>query len=216
MRSILRFGKRGGIETSLVDIYSVFFYIFILVVFTMLFSLNRCFLNLFCDQGDRYTISAELDRGLEARLLLLDILRSPVAMPGGGTLTVSELLVLHEAGAADYTAVIDGAVRARIESYLGQGLDDDESADLISRSWGMRITYRGTPGLEMGTLASSIGQAYTPRFYRGPPPNDGTCPVKVPASAVVPLVYNPGNESQVAEVGLVVCDELLGSGGGDL
>lgn len=227
MRAIHRFGKRGGLASYLVDIYSVFFYMFVLVLFIMLFSLNRgCLLSLFCDQGNRYAISSELDRGLEARLLLQDMLRSPVAMPDGSTLTISELLVLHEAGAGDYAQAIEQAVRASIEPYLGQGLDEDESADIVPRSWGMRVMYRGAPALEMGALGNSPyppnpwnygapvsgGPVHVPVYVEAPP-GAGTCSTKVPAVAVVPLVYNPGSESQVAEVGLIVCDELLGSGG---
>lgn len=211
MRAIHRFGKRGGLASYLVDIYSVFFYMFVLVLFIMLFSLNRgCLLSLFCDQGNRYAISSELDRGLEARLLLQDMLRSPVAMPDGSTLTISELLVLHEAGAGDYAQAIEQAVRASIEPYLGQGLDEDESADIVPRSWGMRITYRGTPGMEMGAIGAAQNVVRSPR---GSPRPTGPCSVKVSADAVVPLVYDQESASQVAEVTLIVCDELLGSGG---
>ncbi len=203
-------GKKGGLASWMVDIYSIFFYIFVLLVFITLFSLHRG-----CTETQEASISSELDKGIEARVMLHSILRTPVLVSDGRLLDITELIVLHELPSEDFESLLEVEVTKGVEGYLEQALFDYLEEDYegsAENSWELNIDYRaGTETMrigrmqDMGVLWGLIHGRESAEYYEG---------VKVTVS--LPLVYDSTASSQVVEVSLLVHTGMLGLQGDDI
>lgn len=210
MRRKKTLGKRGGLASTLVDIYSIFFYVFVLLLFIIIFSLAKgfCILPSSCHAQEIGITSEESDKTLEARMLLLSLLKGPVVLPDGRTMDIAEIIALNELASEDLEEELEAALTETIEGYFAEAFEEyEDSFRYIHQSWEIKVTYRSDSSFTVGELRvvsphrGSPGIPDTPAFY---------CAKTAETSAEIPLVYNPAEESQKATIEFSVCSGLLG------
>lgn len=197
-------GKRGGLASTLVDIYSIFFYVFVLLLFIIIFSLHRGGSSSATGLG----LTSDEDKTIEARMLLLSLLKSPVVLPDGRTMGIAEMIALNELASEDLEEELEAALTETIEGYFAEAFEEyEDSFRYIRQSWEIKVTYRSDSSFAVGELRvvsprrGSPGIPDTPAFY---------CAETAEISVEIPLVYNPAEESQKATIEFSVCSGLLG------
>lgn len=199
-----RFGKRGGLASTLVDIYSIFFYVFVLLLFIVIFSLQRGCSSSATGLG----LTSDEDKTIEARMLLLSLLRAPLTLSDGRTMDIADLIVLNEMASENLEAELEAALTGIMERYFAEAFEEyGDSFRYMRQSWEMKVTYRSDGLFTVGELRvvqpgrGSLAILDSPAFY---------CAKTAETSVEIPLAYNPAEESQTARIEFSVCSGLLG------
>lgn len=195
MRSGKRLGKRGGLASTLVDIYSIFFYVFVLLLFIIIFSLHRC-----SSSATSLGLTSNQDKTVEARMLLLSLLKGPVVLSDGRTMDIAEMITLNELASEDLEEELEAALTETMAGYFAEAFEEyEDSLSYIRQSWRMEVTYRSDSPHILGTL--------TPDSLSSQPLY---CDQTTTVSGVIPLAYDSAKESQTAMIEFSVCTGLLG------
>ena len=201
-------GKKGGIASTLVDIYSIFFYIFVLILFFFIFAGAK-------GARELSLMSEESDKTIEARMLLLSLLRSPVELSDGRVVDIADMITLNELPSEDLVSELEAALTETMEGYFAEAFEYEDQFRYIRESWEMEVTYRSGNPLTLGKLRpvdlSSLGASEdassSPLYY---------CDQIALVSMDIPLTYDPTKESQTAKIKFSVCAGLLGMQWGDI
>ncbi len=202
-------GKRGGLASTLVDIYSIFFYVFVLLLFIVIFSLNRGCSSSATSLG----LTSGEDKTLEARMLLLSLLRTPVSLSDGRVVDMAGMITLNELQSEDIEAELEAALTETMERYFAEAFEEyEDSFRYMRQSWEMKVTYRSDSSFTIGEIRVVRPYRYSPGIPDAPPFH---CAETAEVSAEIPLVYDPAEDSQTAKVEFSVCAGLLGRQWGD-
>ena len=104
-------GKKGGVASTLVDIYSIFFYIFVLILFFFIFAGAK-------GARELSLTSEESDKTIEARMLLLSLLRSPVELSDGRVVDIADMITLNELLSEDLVSELEAALTESVGRRL--------------------------------------------------------------------------------------------------
>lgn len=182
-----RIGKRGGLASTLIDIYSIFFYIFVLLLFIIIFSLHRG-----CSSSTTLGLGSDKDTTIETRMLLLNLLRTPVTLSDGRTMDIAELIVLNEMPSEDLEAELKDVITGALSDYILYVFEGDIDQSYIDNLWEMKITYREGSSVKIGKVSSDV------------------CTSRLPITYELPLAYSPAEDSQTAEIKFSPCTDFLG------
>lgn len=204
MRSRGRIGKRGGLASTLVDIYSIFFYVFVLLLFIIIFSLQRGCSSSATSLG----LTSDEDKTLEARMLLLSLLRTPAELSDGRVMDIAYMITLNELQPEGLEAELEAALTETMGSYFAGAFEGyEDSFRYMRQSWEMKVTYRSGSSFTIGEIRVVRPYQVSPEIPDAPPFH---CAETAEVSAEIPLVYDPAEDSQTARIEFSVCAGLLG------